>query len=137
MTIRRGVLALAMAALLAGCGTSSPWGDRGGSKGCPAEGWDAAVVWSTETARSSRIDFVLDQGVVASRTLPYRGLEPAPAEAPFRHGDNAWLVANGGVSHDSTHLLRWSQGDCAVQDFEVEEPVVWGVVADDQAFRGQ
>lgn len=111
-----------------------PWGDRGGSAGCPDEGWDAAVIWWTQTGRSSRMDYVLDQGVVASRTLPFKGLEVAPAEAPCRHGTDAWMVASGGVTYDSTDLLRFSQEDCAVQGFEVAEPAIWGVVADDQAF---
>lgn len=92
------------------------------------------MIWSTQTARSSRMDYVRDQGVAASRTLPFKGLEAALAEAPFRHGTNTWMVANGSVSYDSTHLLRYSQESCAVQGFEVDEPAIWGVVADDQAF---
>ncbi|MCT2178610.1 hypothetical protein M3F63_13250 [Brachybacterium muris] len=92
------------------------------------------MIWSTQTARSSRMDYVRDQGVAASRTLPFKGLEAALAEAPFRHGTNAWMVANGSVSYDGTHLLRYSQESCAVQGFEVDEPAIWGVVADEQAF---
>lgn len=51
---------------------------------------------------------------MASRALPFEGLEPTQAEAPFPHGSDAWLVANGRVIYVNTHLLRHAQKDCTV-----------------------
>lgn len=126
-------LAYPGAVLLVGCGAPSLGPTVASTSGRPTDGWDAAVIWSSESA-PSQLDYVRGDAVVDSRALPYQGLEPAPAEAPFRQGPDAWLVANGNTTRDSTHVLRWSQADWSTTAHRVDEQVIWSVVADDDAF---
>lgn len=135
MTVaRRVVTALASAALLAGCGAPPTGPVELPTSGCPAEGWDAAVVWSSETAPASHVDYVSGERVVASAPLASQGLPAAPAEAPFRSGTDAWLPANGNTTRDKTHVLHWSETDCSTRAYRVDEQVIWSVVATDEAF---
>lgn len=127
------LLTASTAVLLVGCGAPSLGPTVASTSGCPTDGWDAAVIWSSESA-PSQLDYVRGDAVVDSRALPYQGLEPAPAEAPFRQGPDAWLVANGNTTRDSTHVLRWSQADWSTTAHRVDEQVIWSVVADDDAF---
>lgn len=133
MDRRCGALAAVIVLLLAGCGPAPGRSGAGVPAGCPADDWDAAVIWSSETARSSRVDYVLDDAVVGTQAWPYQGLEPSPDDPSFRHGTDARLYANGDTLRTTTHVLRWSQVDCSVQAFEVEEQVIWDVAADDEA----
>lgn len=134
MAARRRLLVSASVLVLAGCGLIPAGGGSGVRAGCPADDWDAAVIWSSETARHSHLDYVHGDAVVGSETWPYRGLEPSPDAAPFRDGTDAWLHANGDAQRSSTHVLRWSQTDCSVQAFEVDEQAIWDVTADETAF---
>lgn len=127
------LLTASTAVLLVGCGAPSLGPTVASTSGCPTDGCDAAVIWSSESA-PSQLDYVRGDAVVDSRALPYQGLEPAPAEAPFRQGPDAWLVANGNTTRDSTHVLRWSQADWSTTAHRVDEQVIWSVVADDDAF---
>ena len=127
------LLTASTAVLLVGCGAPSLGPTVASTSGCPTDGRDAAVIWSSESA-PSQLDYVRGDAVVDSRALPYQGLEPAPAEAPFRQGPDAWLVANGNTTRDSTHVLRWSQADWSTTAHRVDEQVIWSVVADDDAF---
>ena len=131
MTIKRGILALvATTTLLAGCGTPpSP-----GSAGCPAGGWEAAVLWSSETEPASEVAFVRGDRVVGRQPLPYQGLEASPAEGVFRVGHDAWLKSNGNTTRDRTHILRYATDTCSTQAFPVREQVVRAVSFDRDAF---
>lgn len=131
MTIKRGILALvATTTLLAGCGTlPSP-----GSAGCPAGGWEAALLWSSETEPASEVAFVRGDQVVGRQQLPYQGLEASPAEGIFRVADGAWLKSNGNTTRDKTHVLRYATDTCSTRAFPVREQVVRAVSFDQDAF---
>lgn len=130
MSLKRGILALvATTMLLAGCGAPST-----GSVGCPAQGWDAALLWSSETEPNSEVAFVRGDRVVGRQQLPYQGLEASPAEGIFRVADDAWLKSNGNTRRDKTHLLRYATDTCSTMAFPVREQVVRAVSFDRDAF---
>ena len=132
--LRRFVAASFATALLVGCGAPSPEPVRVATSGCPAGRWDAAIIWSSETASGSQLDYVDHDAVVASQTLPYLGIHPAPRGLSYSPGSGAWLPSNGNTTRDRTHVLHWSQTDCSLHAYRVSAQVIWSVTANDEAF---
>lgn len=123
-TVRLGA-GVAAVALTAAC-TSLPAPTPSG--GCPG-GWDVGVVWSSQTAPASEIEFLSGETHVGRRTLAYQGLEAAPAGAPVVSGADVWLVANGNADRDKSTVLRYSTLTCAATPFAVPEQLVLAVAA--------
>lgn len=125
----------ALFALLAGCGTPSTpvSAPDATSTGCPAT-WEAAVLWSSESEPESSLTFVNGTEVVGRQTLPFQGLEAAPTDGLFRHGDDVWMKSNGNANRDRTNILRFSTRTCGVRAYPVSEPMVRALAATDEAF---
>ena len=130
-TAKTAVTFVAAVALLSGCGLSAA---SQPSAGCPAEGWDAALVWSSTSDPAGEITFLKGDQIVGRQSVPYQGLDPAPADGAFRVGNDVWLKANGDVGRDKTHLLRYDTQACSARAHRVDEQVVRAVAADADGF---
>jgi hypothetical protein len=131
MFAKTAVTIVASVALLSGCGLSAA---SQPPAGCPAGGWDAALVWSSTSEPAGEITFLKGDQVVGRQSMPYQGLDPAPSDGAFRVGDAVWLKANGDVGRDKTHLLRYDTRTCSTRAYRVDEQVVRAVAADETGF---
>lgn len=132
MTAGRATMALlTLALLLTGCGAppSPP-----PPAGCPAGGWDAALLWSSETEPAGEVVFTRGDRVAGRQALPYVGLEAAPTEGLYRTPTATWLKSNGNANRDRTHVVRYATDTCTAQAFAVTEPVLRSVSMAEDAF---
>lgn len=125
------LLALVM---LAGCSSSHPGSGAGQGLHCPDSGWDVALVWSSEETHGSWVDFIQAGTVVGGEKLAYRGIPAAPVQSTARVGSDVWLFSNGGADRTPTNVLRWSQSDCSLRPYRVDEQALWSVAADEESF---
>lgn len=102
--------------------------------GCPAGGWDVALVWSSTSDPAGEIAFVKGDEIVGHQSVPYQGLEAAPSDGVFRADNSAWLKSNGDVGRDRTHVLRYATDTCSMQAYRVDEQVIRAVAAEANGF---
>ncbi len=126
---RRAVPTAAALLLASGCGVL-PVPDRTDGP-CP-EGWRAAVLWSTQNGTASTLSYVMADGTVEERSLPYIGFETAGAGTIERRGTDFVMVSNGDMNRDRTHIVTLSE-TCQVTAVEVDESVVLGVTTSPEA----
>ena len=127
MRILKSVAAIGVLALVPSCGASSSSAPAG--QPCP-QGWQAGVLWSTQSGAESELAFVADGRPAARRALPYAGFGPGPGSLDDRSGAEMVMVSNGDASRDKTHLVTFSTGDCTVTSRQVPEQLVLGVAAE-------
>ncbi|WP_342372803.1 hypothetical protein PCC79_01625 [Propioniciclava soli] len=121
-------VALATATLTASCGIMPAAPTAAADAGCPAGGWDAALLWSSQDARTSTVVFVRDGAVVGEQSLPHQGLEAAPGEVIARGDGHVWLAANGDAQRSRTELVRYDTAACTSAALAVDEPVIRAIV---------
>jgi hypothetical protein len=126
---RLAVSAAAAALVASGCGVLPAPSRTDGP--CP-DGWQAAVLWSTQNGSASTLSYVLADGSVEERNLPYLGFETAGAGTIERRGTDTVMVSNGDMNRDRTHIVTLSE-TCQVTAVEVDEAVVLGVATSTDA----
>jgi hypothetical protein len=131
MIIKSVLTVVSAIALLSGCGLSAA---SQPPAGCPAGGWDAALVWSSGTDPAGDIAFVRGGEVVGRQSLPFQGLDPAPSDGIFRTVGAAWLKSNGDTGRDRTTVLRYDTRACAAEGHRVDEQVIRAVIPHAEGF---
>lgn len=95
--------------------------------GCPAGGWDAAMVWSSETEPAGDIVFVKGSGITGRQAVPYQGLDPSPDEDIVVTPGEAWIRAKGNTIADRPHMLRYDTVGCSMHAYPITEQLAWSV----------